>query len=32
LDELKKLKPIEENNSKELEKFADILERAVITL
>lgn len=32
LEELKKLKPIEENNSKELEKFADILERAVITL
>jgi hypothetical protein len=32
LDELKKLKPLEENNPKELEKFADILERAVITL
>ena len=32
LDELKKLKPIEENNPKDLEKFADILERAVITL
>ena len=32
LDELKKLKPIEENNPKKLEKFADILERAVITL
>ena len=32
LEELKKLKPIEENNSKELERFADILERAVITL
>ena len=32
LDELKKLKQIEENNPKELEKLADILERAVITL
>jgi hypothetical protein len=32
LDELKKLKPLEENNPKELEKFADIPERAVITL
>ncbi|CAB3981674.1 Hypothetical predicted protein [Paramuricea clavata] len=32
LDELKKLRPLEENNPKELEKFADILERAVITL
>lgn len=32
LEELKKLQPIQDNNAKELETFADILERAVITL
>lgn len=32
VDELIKLKPIGEENSKELEKFADMLERAVINL
>ena len=32
LKELKKLKPIRQNNAKELEIFADVLERAVITL
>ena len=32
LDELKKLKTIEENNPRELEKFADLLEQAVIML
>ena len=32
LEELKKLQPIQDNNAKELETFADLLERAVITL
>ena len=32
IEELKKLQPIQDNNAKELETFADILERAVITL
>lgn len=32
LEELKKLQPIQDNNAKELETFADVLERAVITL
>ncbi len=32
LEELKKLKPIGESSAKELEAFADVLERAVITL
>ena len=32
LDELIKMKPIGEENAKELEKFADMLERAVINL
>ena len=32
LEELKKLQPIQVNNAKELETFADVLERAVITL
>ena len=32
LEELKRLQPIQDNNAKELETFADILERAVITL
>ena len=32
VDELTKMKPIREKNAKELEKFADILERAVINL
>ena len=32
LEELRKLKPIRDNSAKELEMFADALERAVITL
>ena len=32
VDELIKMKPISEENAKELEKFADMLERAVINL
>ena len=32
VDELTKMKPIREENAKELEKFADMLERAVINL
>lgn len=32
LEELRKLKPLRDNNAKELETFADVLERAVITL
>ena len=32
LDELKRMKPLKEDDVKELEKFADILERAVINL
>ena len=32
LEELKKLQPVQDNNAKELETFADVLERAVITL
>ncbi|XP_068749438.1 myosin-J heavy chain-like [Montipora capricornis] len=32
LEELKKLQPIQDNNAKELETFADVLERAAITL
>jgi len=32
LEELKRLQPIQDNNAKQLETFADILERAVITL
>ena len=32
IEELKKLQPIQDSNAKELETFADILERAVITL
>lgn len=32
IEELKRLQPIQENNAKELETFADVLERAVITL
>ena len=32
LEELKKVKPLRDNNAKELETFADVLERAVITL
>ena len=32
MEELKKLKPLRDNNAKELETFADVLERAVITL
>ena len=32
LEELKKLQPIQDNNAKEWETFADVLERAVITL
>ena len=32
LEELRKRKPIRDNNAKELEMFADVLERAVITL
>jgi hypothetical protein len=32
LEELKKLKPLQEGNAKELETFADVLERAVICL
>ena len=32
LEELKKLKPLQEENAKELEIFADVLERAVICL
>lgn len=32
LEELKKLQPIQDNNAKELETFADVLEQAVITL
>ena len=32
LEELKKIQPIQDNNAKELETFADVLERAVITL
>ena len=32
LEELRKLKPLRDNNLKELETFADVLERAVITL
>ena len=32
LEELKNLKPLRDNNTKELETFADVLERAVITL
>ena len=32
LEELKKLQPIQDNNAKELETFANVLERAVITL
>ena len=32
LEELKRLQPIQDNNAKQMEAFADILERAVITL
>ena len=32
LEELKRLQPIQDNNAKQMETFADILERAVITL
>ena len=32
LEELRKLKPIRDNSAKELEMFADVIERAVITL
>ena len=32
VDELTKMKPISDENAKELEKFADMLERAVINL
>ena len=32
LEELKKLKPLQEGNAKDLETFADVLERAVICL
>ena len=32
LEELKKLQPIQDNNAKELETFADVLQQAVITL
>ena len=32
LEELRKLKPLRDNNAKELETFADVLKRAVITL
>ena len=32
LEEQKKLQPIQDNNAKELETFADVLERAVMTL
>ena len=32
IEELKRIQPIQENNAKELETFADVLERAVITL
>ena len=32
LEELKKLKPLQEGNAKDLEAFADVLERAVICL
>ena len=32
IEELKRLQPVQENNAKELETFADVLERAVITL